>query len=350
MALAEAAGVEVSLFRLQLVLKRPVLMARRFDRRAGRRIPYISALTALDASDHEMRSYLEIAEFLRREGSKVNEDLRQLWRRIVFNMLVSNTDDHLRNHGFLREPDGWRLAPAYDLNPMPADVKPRIHALAIDESDGTASLDTAFRIVPMFGMTEGNARTIAAEVGTAVGRWRNAAARHGITQDEAERMSSRLRARGSGRCDQTESNPDGGWWKMIHHPRDARRGIRVGPRPDVAMLGAPWRDLRRATSKGVEFARKLCVDLVAAGILGIEFAGCRSVPGTRPAADSERHMPVPGYNGILTGSVRWRNGVKDSIDACARFSIAHASNCEMRSRRKFSVGSAKRHRRFSKRW
>ena len=73
---------------------------------------------------------------------------------------------------------------------MPADVKPRIHALAIDESDGTASLDTAFRIVPMFGMTEGNARTIAAEVGTAVGRWRNAAARHGITQDEADRMSS----------------------------------------------------------------------------------------------------------------------------------------------------------------
>lgn len=190
MTLAGAAGVRVSPFRLQPVLKRPVLMARRFDRRQGRRIPYISALTALDASDHEMRSYLEIAEFLRREGSNVNEDLAQLWRRIVFNVLVSNTDDHLRNHGFLREPNGWRLAPAYDLNPVPADVKPRIHALAIDESDGTASLDTAFRIVPMFGMTEEDARTIAAEAGTAVGRWRDAAARHGLTPDEAERMSS----------------------------------------------------------------------------------------------------------------------------------------------------------------
>ena len=141
MALAEAAGVEVSPWRLQLVLKKPVLMARRFDRREGHRIPYMSALTALEASDNEPRSYLEIAEFLRREGSRVNEDLRQLWRRIVFNMLVSNTDDHLRNHGFLRDPNGWRLAPAYDLNPMPTDVKPRIHALAIDEFDGTASLD-----------------------------------------------------------------------------------------------------------------------------------------------------------------------------------------------------------------
>ena len=64
-----------------------------------------------------MRSYLEIAEFLRREGAKVDEDLCQLWRRIVFNMLISNTDDHLRNHGFLRGRKGWRLAPAYDLNP-----------------------------------------------------------------------------------------------------------------------------------------------------------------------------------------------------------------------------------------
>ena len=190
MTLARAAGVRVSPFRLQPVLERPVLMARRFDRQQGRRIPYISALTALDASDHEMRSYLEIAEFLRREGSKVNEDLAQLWRRIVFNMLVSNTDDHLRNHGFLREPNGWRLAPAYDLNPVPADVKPRIHALAIDESDGTASLETAFRIVPMFGMTEESARAIAAEAGTAVRRWRGAAAGHGLTPDEAERMSS----------------------------------------------------------------------------------------------------------------------------------------------------------------
>ncbi len=123
-------------------------------------------------------------------GSKVNEDLAHLWRRIVFNMMDPNTDDHLRNHGFLREPNGWRLAPAYDLNPMPADVKPRIHALAIGESDGAASLETALRIVPMFGVTEESARAIATEAGTAIRRWRGAVARYGLTPDEAERMSS----------------------------------------------------------------------------------------------------------------------------------------------------------------
>ena len=74
--------------------------------------------------------------------------------------MVSNTDDHLRNYGFLREQGGWRLSPAYDINPVPVDVKPRIHALAIDETDGTASLDLAMAVAPMFGMTAKAARVI----------------------------------------------------------------------------------------------------------------------------------------------------------------------------------------------
>ena len=150
----------------------------------------MSALTALEASDNDTRSYLEVAEFLRREGAEVNGDLCQLWRRIVFNMLVSNTDDHLRNHGFLRAPRGWRLSPAYDLNPVPVDVKPRIHALAIDEIDGTASLDTAMGVAPMFGIAEADARAITAEVGEAVREWRGAAVRFGMTPDEIDRMAS----------------------------------------------------------------------------------------------------------------------------------------------------------------
>ena len=190
MGLAEVAGVGVAPWRLQLVSDRPVFLTRRFDRRHRERAPFLSALTALDALDHEMRSYLEIAEFLRREGAKVDEDLCQLWRRIVFNMLISNTDDHLRNHGFLRGRKGWRLAPAYDLNPVPTDVKPRVHALAIDEFDPTASLDTAFRIAPMFGIPERTAREIAAEVGQAVARWRDVSALLGISTNEIERMSS----------------------------------------------------------------------------------------------------------------------------------------------------------------
>ena len=190
MALAEAAGVRVAPFQLRQVSRSPVFTARRFDRRQGRRIHFMSALTAIEGSDDEMRSYLEIAEFLRREGVEVKEELRQLWRRIVFNMLVSNTDDHLRNHGFLRERSGWRLSPAYDLNPVPVDVKPRVHALAIDETDGTASLDLAMEVAPIFGMTGQEARATAAEVGRAVRGWRDAAARLGIAPNEVERMSS----------------------------------------------------------------------------------------------------------------------------------------------------------------
>ena len=190
MALAEASGVRVAPFQLRQVSGSPVFTARRFDRRQGRRIPFMSALTAIEGSDNEMRSYLEIAEFLRREGVEVNEDLGQLWRRIVFNILVSNTDDHLRNHGFLREQGGWRLSPAYDLNPVPVDVKPRVHALAIDEADGTACLDIAMEVAPMFGMTGQDARAIAAEVGRAVRGWRDAADLLGIGSNEVERMSS----------------------------------------------------------------------------------------------------------------------------------------------------------------
>ncbi len=190
MGLAEAAGVRVAPFQLRQVTSSPVFTARRFDRRQGRRIPFMSALTAIEGSDNEMRSYLEIAEFLRREGLEVMEELHQLWRRIVFNMMVSNTDDHLRNHGFLRERNGWRLSPAYDLNPVPVDVKPRVHALAIDEKDGTASLDLAMEVAPMFGMTGPAARATAAEVGKAVRGWRDAAAHLGIAPNEVERMSS----------------------------------------------------------------------------------------------------------------------------------------------------------------
>ncbi len=191
LALAQAAGIEVAPFRLRRASNRAVLTARRFDRREGRRIAFTSALTALEATDHDaQRSYLEIAEFLRREGGAADQDLRQLWRRLAFNVLISNTDDHLRNHGFLRAPHGWRLAPAYDLNPVPVDVKPRVHALALDEFDGTASLETALAVAPWFGMTERAARAVMAEVGRAVSRWREAAALHGLTPADVERMAS----------------------------------------------------------------------------------------------------------------------------------------------------------------
>lgn len=191
LALAEAAGIDVPDARLQLVARRPVLMLRRFDRDGDERLPFISALTALSASDHSVHSYLELVEAIRRESASVDEDLRQLWRRVVFNILISNTDDHLRNHGWLRLSGGWRLAPAFDLNPMPVDVKPRIHALAIDEADATGSLDLALAVAPQFGIDKSaDARAITRDVGKAVGRWRQVAAKHDLTRPQIERMAS----------------------------------------------------------------------------------------------------------------------------------------------------------------
>src|SRR5690348_1427920 len=129
-------------WRIETVARHQILLLRRFDREKERRIPFLSAMSMLDAQDNDQRSYMEIADALRQYGVKPEEDCAQLWRRVVFNVLISNSDDHLRNHGFLYDPaGGWRLAPAYDLNPVPTDIKPRILATAIDEADGTASLD-----------------------------------------------------------------------------------------------------------------------------------------------------------------------------------------------------------------
>lgn len=188
--LARLAGIDTPAHRLVDVLKRSVLVSVRFDRDREVRRPYMSALTALRARDGELRSYIELAAFLRAEGAAPRADLEQLWRRIVFNILVSNTDDHLRNHGLLRETHGWRLAPAFDLNPMPTDVKPRIHALAIDEHDATSSLDLARSVVPQFGLSSQKAVAIIAEVGKAVSKWPKVAGRCGITKRQIDRMAS----------------------------------------------------------------------------------------------------------------------------------------------------------------
>ena len=192
LALAKAAGVTVPEWRLETIARKAVLLLGRFDRTgANVRIPYMSAMTALDATDHgDQRSYLELADVLRQQGSMPEADLNQFWRRIVFNILVSNTDDHLRNHAFLRDARGWRLSPAFDMNPSPVDVKRRIHVLAIDELDGTASLETAFAVAPQFGLAKDDARSIASEVGAAVSKWRDAAKSYKLKPAEIDRMAS----------------------------------------------------------------------------------------------------------------------------------------------------------------
>ncbi len=189
--LAGKANIPVPDWRIESVADKPVLLLRRFDRAEGMRIPFLSSMSMLGARDNEQRSYLEFVDVLRQHGAAAKDDIRLLWRRIVFNILISNTDDHLRNHGFLyREQAGWRLAPAYDLNPVPVDIKPRVLTTAIDLDDTTASLDLALAVAPYFELNENEARQIAAEVGKAVGSWRRIAADVGITAGEMDRMAS----------------------------------------------------------------------------------------------------------------------------------------------------------------
>lgn len=192
LTLARKAGIAVPESRMETVLKREVLLVRRFDRAGSQRVPFLSAMSALGANDRELRSYLEIADALRPIGAAVAEDLAALWRRIVFNVLISNTDDHLRNHAFIYAgPRGWRLSPAYDLNPVPTDVKPRVLSTAITEDrDVTASLEHALEVAPHFGLAAAAARRVVGEVHAAVRTWRQEAARCGVGAAEIERMET----------------------------------------------------------------------------------------------------------------------------------------------------------------
>ncbi len=191
LALAEKAGISVPAWRLETIGDKSVILLRRFDRAGAMRLPFLSAMSMLGARDNEGRSYLEIADALRQYGAAPKEDRRALWRRIVFNILISNSDDHLRNHGFLYGgADGWRLAPAYDLNPVPVDIKPRVLTTTINEDDSTASLDLAMEVADYFELNAGQARDIAARVGEAVSTWREEAAQRGLARAEIDRVAS----------------------------------------------------------------------------------------------------------------------------------------------------------------
>jgi serine/threonine-protein kinase HipA len=191
LSLADTARIIVPEWRVESVADKAALILRRFDRQNRARIPFVSAMSLLGASDNEPHSYLEIAEALRQVGAAPNEDLKQLWRRIVFNVLISNTDDHLRNHGFLYEgPAGWRLSPAYDMNPVSVDVKPRVLSTSIDPDDPSASIELAFAAAEYFGLKDKEARLIAAEIGSVVSAWRKSAETTGLGRAEIDRMAS----------------------------------------------------------------------------------------------------------------------------------------------------------------
>jgi serine/threonine-protein kinase HipA len=188
LTLARDAGVTVPEHQLHVIEGRPVLVLRRFDRDTSGRIGYLSAMTLLQARDGEQASYLEIAETIEERSPSADADLQELWRRIVFTILISNTDDHLRNHGFLRSSTaGWSLSPAFDLNPNPEGGAKHL-TTAIDGNNTEASLATALEVAGLFRISAAQARAVVAEVLAATGRWRDVARGMGLGGQQLERL------------------------------------------------------------------------------------------------------------------------------------------------------------------
>ncbi len=187
--LARDAGISVADWTLHLIDRKAVLIVDRFDRAGALRIGYASAMTMLEAGDGERGSYLDIAEAIERHSPKTGEDLQELWRRIAFSILISNTDDHLRNHGFLRTSSaGWTLSPAFDLNPDPSLGPKHLHT-AIDFDDTAASVDTLMDVAPHFRLDSDRARQVLGEVSNATSRWRTTAAQGGLGRAAVEQMA-----------------------------------------------------------------------------------------------------------------------------------------------------------------
>lgn len=189
--LARRAGIATPRHDLVEVAGKAVLLSRRFDREGAIRIPFLSAMAMLGARDGEHGSYPEIVDALSQHGSQGKTDAHALYRRVVFNVLASNVDDHLRNHGFLWSGKaGWSLSPAYDLNPVPADLKARVLTTNIDLDDGTCSIDLLESASEFFALTLAQARTVIKEVATVTSTWRDTAMAIGARASEIDRMAS----------------------------------------------------------------------------------------------------------------------------------------------------------------
>lgn len=166
-------------------------LTKRFDRtKLGERIHFASAMTMLGYRDGQNYqdgiSYLDLVEFISANGANVSSDLEELWRRIVFSICVSNTDDHLRNHGFILTSKGWALSPAYDINPVETGSG---LSLNISENDNALSLDLAMEVHEYFRITEKRAHAIINEIKKAIQNWRFISRKYGISKAEQELKS-----------------------------------------------------------------------------------------------------------------------------------------------------------------
>lgn len=187
--LAGQAGIRVPASRLLRVGSRSVIILSRFDRDGGWRVPYISGMTALQGSDGERYSYLDLVAFLEEEGASPDADIRELWRRVLFSCAIGNTDDHMRNHGFLREGSGWRLSPVFDVNPTAGD-NPKYLCSAVDFDNDEAVPQVVVDACEWYRLTHEEAVAEARRMARALARWRKVATANGIAKASIEHMAS----------------------------------------------------------------------------------------------------------------------------------------------------------------
>lgn len=190
--MARCCGLDVPESKIETFSKNgSTFLVKRFDRDGSRRIHFSSAMTLLGkvdgASSKDGSSYLDLASFIRTNGAEPKKDLEELWKRIVFSMAVTNTDDHLRNHGFLLTNTGWRLSPLYDVNPVPyGDTL----SLNIDEYDCTISQELVLSVAPYFGLDAATAQRIGTEICRIVSdNWRALAVNYGLNRHSIEEMA-----------------------------------------------------------------------------------------------------------------------------------------------------------------
>lgn len=189
--LAKLCGLDVPESKIEKFSKfGSTFLVKRFDRKKGRRIHFTSAMTMLGKRDGSSAadgvSYLDIVSFIKSYGKTPKKDLVELWKRIVFNMVVSNTDDHLRNHGFLLDNNGWILSPLFDVNPVPYGSE---LSLNVTENDNTISIDLAIETAPYYNITKEDALKISNEIINIVkNNWQQIAKNYGLSRNQIESM------------------------------------------------------------------------------------------------------------------------------------------------------------------
>jgi serine/threonine-protein kinase HipA len=188
LALADAAGINAAKGRVEMVEDTPVALIRRFDREVGGRILYVSARTMLSAKPDEDHSYTEMVDVIRRVSPHAKQDMAELWQRIVFNILITNVDDHLNNHGFLHRGRGqWVLSPAFDLNPFP-DKQRELKTWISEDSGPSGSIRDCLAVTRYFGLDKADTTRILKEVTTPVKNWCNLATKVGMSGTERDKF------------------------------------------------------------------------------------------------------------------------------------------------------------------